>query len=387
MRNSIGLALPVTLSLFSILTTNFPHVVIAAESKAPHPSSTTPKHTELELPTTGTLGIEVVQTPTNQRKHQITEQARKFFRARDFEALDKFGNELCKDKSIQENGCGWSDTFISAIDDMVTNEMPDSRWDEHLKRISDWAEQKPQSVLPQTAMLATLTSYAWKARGSGWANTVTDEGWRLFNERLERAAHLMTEAEALPQTCPTLYKEELKIALGQSWKHDRMNKAFNKCVKLFPDYMSIYISKYIFLMPRWGGAEGEAEEFLDESANKRGKGPEGDKFYARLLWNMGNYFDTKTFTDTTISWPRAKAGFEALMKEYPDSLSVLTEYAKVAEYADDKATSRALLKKIGNRCDAGIWSYQGAWAKWYFNKFREHVLSNKKSSDPDSKDE
>jgi hypothetical protein len=382
MRKSKLGAIPLALSLLSVLASTSSLAGQAIETQQTKTAGDGSKHTELKLPDTGTLAIEVIQSQDAQRKQRITEQARKLFNARDFDGLEKLGNDLCKDKSIQQNGYGWSDSFINAISGMVTNTMTDSRWDRHLKKISEWEEKKPDSVLPKAVKVSTLANYAWKARGGGWANSVTEEGWRLFGERLARAEQVLTDADRLPQTCPTLFKAGMTVALGNSWKRERMEALFRKCVKLFPDYMSVYESKYIFLMPRWGGAEGDAEAFLEESADKHGKGAEGDKFYARLLWNMGTYLDRKTFTDTAISWPRAKAGFEALLKEYPDSLTVLTEYAKVAEYADDKTISRALLKKIGNRCDASVWNYEGAWAKWYFGKFREHVLSNRKSSDP-----
>ncbi|MFO1465163.1 MAG: hypothetical protein U1F35_01755 [Steroidobacteraceae bacterium] len=45
-------------------------------------------------------------------------------------------------------------------------------------------------------------SMAWKARGDGFSNTVTPEGWKLFEERLAKARKLMDEAESFAATNP-----------------------------------------------------------------------------------------------------------------------------------------------------------------------------------------
>lgn len=44
---------------------------------------------------------------------------------------------------------------------------------------------------------------AWKARGSGWANTVTPEGWKGFEDHLVKARAALTQAWKLhPQRPP-----------------------------------------------------------------------------------------------------------------------------------------------------------------------------------------
>ncbi|HEY5814594.1 MAG TPA: hypothetical protein VIT23_18310, partial [Terrimicrobiaceae bacterium] len=60
-----------------------------------------------------------------------------------------------------------------------------------------------------------LITWAWTARGSDWANTVSKEGWRLMKERLAQATKLLDKAsEAYPKNTfiPTLM---LTVERGQ----------------------------------------------------------------------------------------------------------------------------------------------------------------------------
>jgi hypothetical protein len=138
-------------------------------------------------------------------------------------------------------------------------------------------------------------------------------------------------------------------------------------------------------MPRWGGPEGACEKFFAECADKRGSGKEGDKFYAQLIWNLDaiGFEGWPIFINTTLSWERTKSGFEAMLKEKPDSISIISEFAKLANYADDKTTSRRLFDKIAMRCDPTVWSSGESQpqAKWYFMHAREKAYSDKKYAD------
>lgn len=359
-----------------------PALASAAESNAAAPNDHKSKHVELVLPSEGSLSIEVVRSPDVLQRVQMTLQAQKLFDSHDFDQLEALGNRLCKEKTTAKNGDWWIDSFIDTLDgSALDDDKPDDTWEKHLIALKAWEEKKPNSILAKTTQVSFWTKYGWKARGSGWANSVTDEGWRLFGERLKKAQAVMEKADSLPQTCPSLYREKLILARGNSWKRDQMEATFSKCIKLFPTYIPAYAYKYAYLMPRWGGEPGECETFFQESADKHGKGIEGDKFYARLIWSIHAFTYDSTFSETELSWSRTKSGFERLLKEDPTSLSVLSEFAKLADLADDKTKSRELFNKIGNRCDASIWGGKDGWQKWRFNEAKQHVFSNKRYSD------
>ena len=73
-----------------------------------------------------------------------------------------------------------------------------------LPTIEAWIEARPKSVHARWLLGAVLISYAWQARGGGYANTVSDKGWKLFHERVRQArAALESALELDPKHGPS----------------------------------------------------------------------------------------------------------------------------------------------------------------------------------------
>jgi len=91
-----------------------------------------------------------------------------------------------------------------------------------------------------------------------------------------------------------------------------------------------------------------------QAADERG-GDAGDILYARIVWYIYNFhFFNNIFTETKIEWPRVKRGFDALLKQYPDSLSALGTYARLACHSADWETARQLFERMGSRMDRSV---------------------------------
>ena len=102
---------------------------------------------------------------------------------------------------------------------------------------------------------------AWQARGSGWAKTVSNEGWRLFGERLEIAGEALTRAWELDQTDPRIALAMMRVELGQSEGRPRMELWFRRAMALDPDYYEACRSKLNYLDPKWAGTIEEMLKF------------------------------------------------------------------------------------------------------------------------------
>src|SRR5256885_14723409 len=87
---------------------------------------------------------------------------------------------------------------------------------------------KPRSITAHVAHADFLTDYAWHARGSGFANTVTKEGWRLFSERLAKAQQLLDESVDFEPKCPMWWLARMTLARGQSWSWDDYERLFQE---------------------------------------------------------------------------------------------------------------------------------------------------------------
>src|SRR5258705_3885966 len=109
--------------------------------------------------------------------------------------------------------------------------------------------------------------HAWKARGSGLANTVSEVGWKLFGEHLETARESLEKAWSLNQTDTRIPTEMIVVELGQGKNRERMELWFERAMKLDTNNSLACQTKLQYLMPKWYGSEKEMLDFGRECVN------------------------------------------------------------------------------------------------------------------------
>lgn len=176
-----------------------------------------------------------------------------------------------------------ADSFLAAaLDD---ESMPETEADQACELLTSaawWAYQthwdlyqKLEPVLSkrwQQSSFAHLTkgrayiSYAWAARGNGWASTVSKENWKLMSERLEVADKAFSQAWKLDSHDPRICSEMVRLELGQGKGRDRMELWFQRGMKLNPGNYNLCFEKLNYLRPRWFGSHEEMIKFGRECA-------------------------------------------------------------------------------------------------------------------------
>ncbi len=105
---------------------------------------------------------------------------------------------------------------------------------------------------------------AWEWRGSGWARTVTSEGWNKFYEYLKVAeTHLGRCVELSPSHAPA-YAGLIRAGMGLGRKYPEIHAIFVRGAHANPDGIETYRAMQQFLMPRWSGSLKEEREFWAE---------------------------------------------------------------------------------------------------------------------------
>jgi hypothetical protein len=276
---------------------------------------------------------------------KISEEATKLLAAKNWSALDKLADSLRSSKQETINGRWYMDDVYEAIDAIDDRKATDEEWKQHLADLRAWIKANPNSITARVALAEALTSYAWEARGSGWASTVTDDGARKMQERLAESRKVLDEAASLKAKCPRWYHTMDTVALGQGWNPEEYNQMIEAGNKAFPTYNAIYFGKVYHLQPRWYGDGDEWVAYIDDAANKVG-GEKGDILYARSVI----YLDRMCLSDNlfdefkSLSWPRVKRGLTALAKKYPTSKRLHAQAAKLAVDGHDKGTAQAIAK-------------------------------------------
>jgi hypothetical protein len=106
-----------------------------------------------------------------------------------------------------------------------------------------------------------LVRYAWDARGGGFANTVTPEGWKLFGERLAAAEETLTQSWQADPNNPKPCLEMMRVELGQGKGREREVLWFTRAIAADPDNADAYSSMMYYLEPKWYGSTKDMVEF------------------------------------------------------------------------------------------------------------------------------
>lgn len=277
-------------------------------------------------------------------------RARQAYNSRSFDELEKMASALRSSKETFGNGSWKIAQFYQAF--ACREDEPESMWTLHQQIHRDWITAKPASVTAQVAYADFLTDYAWRARGSGYVDSVTEEGWRLFRERMASARAALDEARKLKEKDPYLWLVGLEIARGQEWSKAEYDSWLTEAKSIEPKFWGYDTERAFSLLPRWYGKPGEWEAYAEEaSARPDGLGAET---YARIVIHLRGYHEN-IFTESKASWPKVRDGLAEMRKKYPTSLEIVSHSALLATMGQDRALAKAMFDQLGDTYLPGVW--------------------------------
>jgi hypothetical protein len=169
-----------------------------------------------------------------------------------------------------------------------------------------------------------LINIAWDARGSGFAQTVTSEGWAGFNKDLARAEKALLKSwkiKPLERTAVRL----IWVELGQGKGRDRMEKFFQWAMTLNPNSSDACNAKLLYLYPRWYGSAEDMIRFGWDCVNSTNWGGEvpmtmlyaNDQIARDLYPKLA---DRDQYWRNPAVWPCIDAAFHKYFKLHPDNV-------------------------------------------------------------------
>ncbi|MCL5035797.1 MAG: tetratricopeptide repeat protein [Chloroflexi bacterium] len=242
-----------------------------------------------------------------------------------FEEIEQKITGLLKDKRKNEK------KLIDAYTEVYSN-VPDP-----LILLNEWREHSPGSHIPFTARGSYYINSAWDARGGGWGYTVTEEGWKLFHERLKLAAADLEKAYGMTHDdpYPAIYLEV--VARGLGWERDQMEKWFRNATAIDPDSYYAHSEKLVYLSPNWYGSKRQMLEFIDEVAKKNSPDSPAPflmiRAYAELNSNASKYY--MEFSDTELD-KKIIVEVKKYMANHPNSEFAI-DFLKKFQYIDNGA--------------------------------------------------
>ena len=288
---------------------------------------------------------------------------RQLFATQKFQELDCIADTARASKN-QFAGGRWKLNVLYWAIEEPQGHATEEDWAAHLRELKRWVSVRPKSITARVALANSYTAYAWTARGSDYADTVTQSGWRLLHERIDKAKTILDEASRLNDKCPHWYAVMQRVALAEGWDPSRESALLSKAVAFEPGYYYYYRNHANFLKPQWNGEEGDAERFAAQAADSIG-GAKGDVLYFQIATELICHCSTEPDLKL-MSWPRIQAGVAQLEKQNGVSLFNQNLLAYMAIKESDSLVARDAFLRVGDNWDQELWR-----TRKYFDSSRE----------------
>jgi hypothetical protein len=285
--------------------------------------------------------------------------------AEKFDSLDQIASQLRTEKTRLPGGSWQLRLFYAALDVPGQTEQDST---EHIAHLEHWMAQRPNSITARVALATALVRWAWVARGHDYADTVTPEGARLYEERMTEAQTILDGSQKMPIMCPQWFSTMMEVVLAEGGNRDRMRKVLDDGTRFEPGYYYLYIQYANYLLPRWYGQEGDASKFARTSADAVG-GNAGDILYfqiASVLISRPN----DDFPFHEMDWQRLQRGYQALLAQYGSTGSIENRLAFMAWKFQDSAVAHRQFTMIGDNWNPGVWEERS-----YFDRARDWAVS------------
>ena len=215
-------------------------------------------------------------------------------------------------------------------------------------------EVDPQNPVKQELDGDYFINAAWCARGSGYANTVSDQGWDLFRHRLAAAATILEPLYDLYPKEVNICKAMMTVELGQGQGRDRMELWFHRGIQADPDDYGLYKSKEWYLLPRWYGSVDDITAFGHECV---AGGNWSSKIPMILPVGIAESSDNEgaIYSDPKV-WATLQIVYREYLSRYPNAIFFRTNYAKHAFDGDHLDVAREQFKILGEDWDRDVLS-------------------------------
>jgi hypothetical protein len=251
--------------------------------------------------------------------------------AKQFVALDSVAAELRSTKPHFDTGSWKLQTFFDTFD--VAQEPLTAAGRDKTRQLLDEWYRATKSNTSRLASAFFEYSVAWAERGGGFNNTVTESAAGRFEVHLAKAVdavHALDKGGHCDAPCLVLWIQSENLG---GW-----SEPLRRIVKNEPAYWHAYVIASYFLLPQWGGGDGDIEKFAVEAANAT-RLVLGDALYMKII----NEIYPEIGYKLKIDWPRMRNGFESFLVRFPRAENIRRRFVFFAWKMNDRETAKHLL--------------------------------------------
>jgi hypothetical protein len=285
----------------------------------------------------------------------------------DYSALENIAQTNRSERGRFVAGNWRNNAFFNSLVWVPTSGPPkDSDYQRQFDNLKKWQAARPDSSAAKIAFAKLSVQYADFARGTGYADSVSDKQWEQYRTRTSIAKQTLLEAATLKERDPHWYFVMEGIAHNEGWKKAETRELLDQALAFEPDYFHFYRPYSIYLLPQWYGDPGEIPAFAEQVASKYPE-PAGPILYFQIVSTLACYCEGEIQELKTADWQKLQIGFANLQAGYGLSDLNANRFAEMATVFGDRSVAREAFSHIIKR-DTGIWltedSFQQAreWA-------------------------
>src|SRR5688572_23236106 len=235
--------------------------------------------------------------------------------------------------------CANSD--VSSLNALLGS-LPPGAWDdraffiglyaEHINRVilDAWCQNETKSTMAHLLRGRHAIHWAWEARGSGQADTVSAEGWRLYGERLGLAKQDFLYCTQLDPADPTPWAMLVHVGRGLDGADTETPAWFGEAVRRDPEHFLAHENMLSFLTEKWHGSHDKMFRFARDSASRARPGSDLPALIIRAHVERYVYF--KLFEDD-------EAGAERWARDPSNQTEVATVWERALGQVTQKRSS------------------------------------------------
>lgn len=217
------------------------------------------------------------------------------------------------------------------------------------------SEARPKGAAAHILKGRVYVPYAWDARGSGYANTVTEDGWRKMAARLAEAEAALVRAWEIDPSDPEPATLMIGVELGQPKGRPVMELWYRRAMEANPDNVDACKKKMYYLEPKWHGS---AEDMLAFGRELLA----GGNWDARLPFQLIDAHVTLAGYEKTPPdyykkadvWKDVKSVYDGILAREPGSAHFRSWYAKLSCWCGEWAEAQRQFERLGAKVDVSV---------------------------------
>jgi Domain of unknown function (DUF4034) len=272
-----------------------------------------------------------------------------------FAQLEKIaqGNRGESDRLL---GGGWKNYFFFEATGRRQDNLQDSDYELAITGAKKWISVYPTSAAARISLALIYVNYANFARGTGYAQTISEAQWNLFNERLNVARETLLGASRLKERDPRWYEAMQELAFGQGWNKAQMTTLLEEALRFEPEYFHYYREHATYLKPQWYGDDGDIDAFAREVASRFAE-PKSSILYFRIDSSLACYCSPIYDDLSGAAWPKLKEGYDNLQRLYGTSNVNANRFALMAYRFQDQSSAHDAFGSIA-KMEPDVWTIE-----------------------------